>query len=348
MGNPVTRSLFPIKKGIGIYTGNLSNINFVFEQGNSVFARTYRHWWAAQFMNAYLEYGEMAAQRTIGQLPLGKLRVALTSFSFLQAGGATPMNSHRAFSGFPTWDYIKYFFSNPITTQGTLVYNALANGVLFRLMDMGLGFRTDFLWESNRVKDLMYHELTHAAHFRKVGEFWWNDFVYSESFTITKHLFAPANQPYGLGDDGTISDIISVGESWAEHVAQEFCNQRYGALNGPIKIKQGITYTLNFPVTGLGAHFNAIEDFSPFRTNDVFYWIPEGIYNDLIDNRNDALAIPLRVNIDDQVNIYTNQQLFQSLDPDVKSMPQYRQKLLQENNNTQAAEVNLLFARYNY
>jgi hypothetical protein len=132
-------------------------------------------------------------------------------------------------------------------------------------------------------------------------------------------------------------------------VAQEFCHQRYdGAIIGPVKQKQGIAYTFNFPVGGLGAHFNAIEDFSPFRTNDVFGWIPEGIYNDLLDDRNDALAIPQRVNIDDEVNLYTNQQLFQSLDPDVKSMPQYRVRLLQENNNTQAAQVNLLFSRYNY
>jgi len=86
--------------------------------------------------------------------------------------------------------FIKYFFSNPITIQGTLIYNALTNGLLFRFMDMGLGYRTDILWESNRVKDLMYHEMTHAAHFAKVGEFWWNDFVYSESFTITNHLFS--------------------------------------------------------------------------------------------------------------------------------------------------------------
>jgi hypothetical protein len=212
MGNPVTRSLFPIKKGIGIYSGNLSNINFLFEQGNSVYARTYRHWWAAQFMNAYLEYGEMATQRTIGQLSFGKLRVALTSFSFISGGGATPMNSHKIFSGFPTWDYIKYFFSNPINTQSTLIYNALANGLLFRFMDMGIGFRTSQMWQSNQVKDLIYHEMTHAAHFAKVGESWWNDFVYSESFTITKHLFAPDKQPYGEGDDGTISDIISLGE----------------------------------------------------------------------------------------------------------------------------------------
>ena len=62
-------------------------------------------------------------------------------------------------------------------------------------------------------------------------------------------------------------------------------------------------------------------DFSPNRMNEVFRWIPEGIYYDMSDDRND---FPFgRVLIDDQVNVYTSQQLFQSLDPDVKSMPQY-------------------------
>jgi hypothetical protein len=350
LGNPVSRSLFPLKRGIGIYSGNLSNINFVFERGGDVFARRYKHWWAAQLMNARLEYDGMAAGQSIGQLSFGKLRVALTRF-VMGGSGATPMNSHRALSGYPNSDYIRFYFVNPITPHGVAIFNALLNGTLFRFIDMGLGVRTAALWESNQVKDLMYHEMTHAALFAKVGEAWHNDLVYSESFTISKYMLQPNNQPYGLGDDGTISDIISVGESWAEHVAQVFCDQRYGALTTAFNVfkqKQDINYSIDFPVIGFGAHLNAIEDFSPYRTNDPFRWIPEGVYNDLTDNRNDALAVPLRVNIDDQVNVYSNQQLFQAIGPNVKSMPQFRAVLLQENNNAQAPQVNLLFSRYNY
>jgi|CXWL01.1.fsa_nt_gi hypothetical protein len=347
MGNPVIRSLWPTKLGIGIYSGNLSNITYIFERGEDVRTRRYRHWWAAQLMNAHVEYNEMAADNSIGQLSFGRLRVALSSFSGIRGSGATPMNSHRIFAGIPTQDYIKYYFANPLSANAALNYNMLMNGVLFRYMDMGLGYNTFNLWESNRVKDLMYHEMTHAAHFAKVGELWWRDFVEAESFTLAENGFMGPNAPYGQGNDGTISDIISVGESWAEHVAQVFCDTRYSAVVSA-KRKQDNWYSNDDPVTGLSSHLNAIEDFSPFRTNVVFWWIPEGIYYDLTDNRNDALAIPLRVFIDDQVNIYTNEQLFQSLDPDVKSMPQYRARLLQENNNAQAAQVNLLFNRYNY
>ena len=341
-GTPITRALYPTKLGIGIYSGNLNNIPYVFQRGNDVRTKRYRCWWAAQLMNAQLEYNEMAATQTIGQLSFGRFRVALTSFSFLSGGGATPMNSHRVFSGFPTADYIKYYFANPITSIGTLFYNALNNGILFRFMDMGLGYNTANLWTSNQVKDLMYHEMTHAAHFVKVSEFWWNDFVYSESYTITKHVFSPQNQPYGLGDDGTISNIISLGESWAEHVAQVFCDIRYSAVTS-FKAKQGINYSNNIPVFGISSHLNALEDYDPInRPNDPFRWIPEGIYYDLFDVRNENIPVF------DAVSNYTNQQFFQSLDPDVKSMPQYRNRLLQENGNNQQNQVIQLFLNYGY
>jgi len=90
-----------------------------------------------------------------------------------------------------------------------------------------------------------------------------------------------------------------------------------------------------------------MKDFSPGRLNDPFRWIPQGVYYDMIDDRNDFAVSgpPLPI---DNVSNYTNQQLFQALGPNVKSMPQFRAVLLQENNNAQAAEVNLLFNRYNY
>ena len=204
---------------------------------------------------------------------------------------------------------------------------------------MGLGYKTDLLWESNKVKDLMYHELAHAAHFNKVGDNWWNDLVTAESFTITANLFNPDNRPYGLGQDGPHSEIISVAESWAEHVAQVFSDIQYNAFVSQ-KFKQGNSYTNGFPVSGLSSHLNAIEDFSPNRTVDPFRWIPEGIYYDMSDTRNELNPIV------DGVNGFTNLQFFNALDIDVRSMIQFRTRFLAENGFNQAI-VNL-FAEYNY
>jgi hypothetical protein len=156
-------------------------------------------------------------------------------------------------------------------------------------------------------------------------------------------MLQPNNQPYGLGDDGTISDIISVGESWAEHVAQVFCDIQYSTV-ASTKRTRIRDYFNNDPVIGLSSHLNAIEDFQPGIPQNInpFRWIPEGLYYDLFDIRNEAIPVV------DQVSGYSNQQLFQSLGPNVKSMPQYRIRLLLDNGNNQATQVIALFSEYNY
>lgn len=113
--------------------------------------------------------------------------------------------------------------------------------------------------------------------------------------------------------------------------------------------EQGIGYTNGFPVGGLNSNLNLLEDFSPNRPNDPFNWIPQGLYYDLVDDRNDnTAASPPRVLINDNVVGYTNQQLFEAIDSDITNIPAYRQRLLNENNNNQAANVTALFGFYNY
>src|SRR5205809_7979991 len=90
---------------------------------------------------------------------------------------------------------------------------------------------------------------------------------------------------------------------------------KYG-INSVGAVEQGITY-FNGPIweggiqvanTGLNAHLNLLEDFSPARTNDPFRWIPQGLYYDLMDDRNDQAFG--RINLNDVVTGYTNQQFF--------------------------------------
>ena len=80
----------------------------------------------------------------------------------------------------------------------------------------------------------------------------------------------------------------------------------------------------------------------------IVFIAPDGLYYDLIDNRDDAFAVPLRVDIDDVVTGYTNRQFFNALEPDIQSIPAFRQRLLQQNGNNQATEVTQLFAQYGY
>ena len=151
------------------------------------------------------------------------------------------------------------------------------------------------------------------------------------------------NPPYGNGDQGANSAIIALGESWADHMGHFMADSKY-QLNSAPTIMQRTLYNNNAIFNG-SSHINALEDYDPSRTFDPDAWIPVGLYYDLIDARNDENFG--RVNLNDQVSGYTNQQFFNALDEDIRSLPAFRIRLLNENSNNQAAELNTIFTFYN-
>lgn len=88
--------------------------------------------------------------------------------------------------------------------------------------------------------------------------------------------------------------------------------------------------------------------FYPNLSSDYFKWIPKGLFQDLRDNRNDLLAVPQRVAINDQVNGFTNQQMFNALQWDITTLAQYQVRFKQQNPNNQTALITNLFGQYNY
>ncbi len=332
---------FPVSFGIGKFSGNLSQVRHVFEEGTNFNSRRYRNWWAAQLMNSYLEFNAFSQNMGIGGLPTDMVAL-LTNWGAAAGTGSTPMNRHRPLNaGTPPREWIDFFVVDPILFPNTIsLSNFLANGVFLRELDMTLGYNVNGRRMSDRVKALMYHELAHAAHFGKVGRQWWNSLVNAEITTI---ISSPRNlDPYGDGTDGIASEYISVGESWAEHVSRMMCDARYGLQSTEIPY-QGLTYTTG---GGFSSHINEIEDFRPGVAINPFSWIPEGLFLDLIDDgaRNEAFPVA------DNIGGFTNQQLFNALDNDVTSMPQYRARLLAETAappGREAAVINL-FAQYGY
>ncbi len=123
-------------------------------------------------------------------------------------------------------------------------------------------------------------------------------------------------------------------------------NRQYG-MNSGISVEQGIGYTNNNPVNLLSSHLNLLEDFSPFRTNAPFHWIPQGLFYDLNDNRNDNLFNQQAVT--DQVTGYTNAQMFSAFQSTIYTLQNYRVRLLQiNNNNNNPTPVINLFSQYGY
>lgn len=60
-----------------------------------------------------------------------------------------------------------------------------------------------------------------------------------------------------------------------------------------------------------------------------------------------ANQVPFRVGLDDNVVGYTNQRFFKAIDLDIRTLPDFRVRLLNENANNQAAGVNTIFIFYN-
>jgi len=87
----------------------------------------------------------------------------------------------------------------------------------------------------------------------------------------------------------------------------------------------------------------AMEAFNPNWVDDEDRWIPKGLMHYLRDNTNanePALVI-------DNVNSYSISQIFNTLQNDVLSPLEFRNRLLQQNSNDQQANVNALFTSYN-
>lgn len=89
-----------------------------------------------------------------------------------------------------------------------------------------------------------------------------------------------------------------------------------------------------------------MEDFSPYRTNDHFHWIPQGLFYDLKDTRNEQKATGGPV--DDNVSGYTNQQMFNAFSSSTTTPGSYRTNLLQQNGNNQSTQVTSLFTQYDF
>lgn len=103
-----------------------------------------------------------------------------------------------------------------------------------------------------------------------------------------------------------------------------------------------------YPHIGIQGRPAVLENFNPIERRDIdpFWWIPRGLFYDLIDDRNDINIFNPRVFLNDNVTNYTNHQFFNALDADIASLPAYRLRLLGENGNNQAAGVTEIFEFY--
>jgi hypothetical protein len=352
--------LFPVRKRIGVFNGSeLTSIRYIFTKptDGSASNKDLAYWVSATTHNSIVEFREYTTEFGLTQPP-SNLKVLVTNSSIMENAGAAPMwnkcNNNLIPAAFAT-----FFVANSdfvlagISALVTILKNQTDLIIGYKSYDYNCGLT------SSQLRSIVYHELGHAQHYSQVGCDFWSQYrnaIVTELSKINQVNF----YPYGTGNDQSTAQIIATGEMWGNHIEKWYSERHYG--NGGASISQvfisrnqgtiwGNPNTLlvfagtGLPINniaGLNANFASIEGFDP-NSAVVHSWIPQGIPYDLWDIRND-FPVP----ITDAVNGFTINQSFNALQSDVRSIPAFRDRLLQQNSNIQQTQVNQLFQQYGY
>ena len=192
------------------------------------------------------------------------------------------------------------------------------------------------------MKELFYHELTHAAHYNALGNGWYTAFVSNEAFEIIQNL-SSGYAPYGDGTNIN-SPQIALGEGWAYYIGHIFADMQYNTHADCSSEQKGADgYGIPFCPDGNNhPHLLVEENFNPNLSSDPFKWIPKGLFYDLFDVTNENFPIV------DQVSNYSNQMLFSAFQSSIYTLQDYKAKLIQLNPNNQTTQVTNLFNQYHY
>ena len=329
--------LLPLEFNFGPISGSqINTFQHQFNYNSDVSSVANLVWNAATVNNAVQEHKVYATQLGIG-LPPSKLKIFLTRNKKNGLAASTPLFAKRA-----VYD-INVLFDNTygINYSAGAGVDLIISQYIAGELDIILGYYTpgQNSITSDEVMTTMYHELSHAIHYNKVGNTWYTEFVNAELTEIANY-YKGNTFPYGPGNN-SVSAIIALGEGWAYHMGHFMANLKYGTL-APCQSEEQIA---RCPGGGAHPHVDVIELYNP-TSNYVFHWIPKGLMLDLMDNTTAEQIGP--VPLADQVTGYTNQQFYNALQSDVNSIGAFRDRLLQQNNNNQQQQVINLVHTYGY
>jgi hypothetical protein len=306
---------FAIKDFIGQINGpDFNDIQVKYDIWSNQGSQSHIHWGAATINNAYHESRNFSTIQGITPPPMGLDVYAGRNHAY----GYTLMSAQNQISQAVGGTLLATtFFAGPFSPLIALIGAAATQAYL---PDVYIGI--DFS-NSDALKWLAYHELAHTSHFMKVfGSSYWNNLVGAE---ILANGHGSSNS--------TASGIISLSESWAEHIGLTFSNMNYGLSNSV-----------------LGNYQTILEGVR----NESLNHIPIGFYNDLIDVApGEGLACdfgpaptPACGVITDAVGGFTNAQMFGVFNGSIDSPLKFRNSLIIGATPATTAAVNALFLSY--
>jgi len=277
--------------------------------------------------NALYEYREYCELLSIAKPP-SNMRIWVKEHNNDEVGnsGAAPM-LRRTFGWFnlnTNNQVLSYFVS--LNPGLELSINYVVNLMSFVEPDLFLNINTENS-SSQDVFRLVCHESAHASHWVNAGNSYWVKYI---NYIID-------NFGYGTGE-GENAGVCLLGEAWANHIGY------YLALD---KYCDGCSYH----------NLDWFENFTPLQTGiededrligyaDWSGWFPIGIMYDLIDSNIDFIRYGKGGNYYDRVLGYSHEKLYNALDSDVESPAQFKDRLLEENNNLDLNDVENLFETY--
>lgn len=216
---------FPRKDYIGSFNGpNFTNIPIKFNYTPAITSRNFRNWAASSVNNAVFEFrGFVSSQSISGAIP-SNLKILITPWGSGGNSASTPMLDKIGF----IQQFILFATSNSILIgvfgviqPGAIPLGlALAEWLEITAPDITINLNTASNVNSDDIRELAYHELSHALHFNQVGSDYW----------LSNIAYVIQNLGYG---DGTAAGAgrCSVIESWGFQIGMDATHRRYGASN---------------------------------------------------------------------------------------------------------------------
>lgn len=301
---------FPRRAYIGRFSGpNFNNIEIPFNWTNQTGTWAFRNWVSATANNAVFEYNAFCGKNQINYTPGGI--VILISTWGTQNSGATPMLDKISF-----WNFI--FNYSPLAIGlgvfkivGIIpppVLGVIAAWLYVAAPDIVLNVNNGNEVNADDIRELVYHELSHASHYDKVGDSYWLDVI---DYTL-QNVGGPSS-PYG---DGTAPGAgrCAVVESWGYAVGTILVEQRYG-----------LNHSNGFPNTQT-RWIRGLE-----RNEHVGIWphIKAPWHFDLYDNNPlNPPFVPEAPGLDDKVSGYTLGNIFSTMTSNTTSL-QHEKNILQ-------------------
>ena len=280
-------------------------------------------WAYATISNAVEDYYGYCSTENIGTPP-NTIRIWANSNKKDKSwGGSAPMFSHGMKYYTLNWDKWWKYATNVLYIPVT---NVLMNVFQWFLPDVIFNFNRNSLESSNELNETVFHELAHASHFNKVGAGFWDNYI---NYMVNEGSYGDGN--------GKDADLVAISETWGFHMGWHLCRTKYPT--NPIVTLAGEE---NFvPGQKGGIDVGWVWDAST-SSNQRTGWIPRGLMLDLIDTQVDNV----RGTFNDNAGAFTNQEIFNALDKDVRSPQQFRDRLMSETSNRDQTDVNSLFEAY--